>query len=76
MEVGASLWGLYNQMGEFGYSVTKPAAINIGSGVPVNITVNCAAEFCALPNSFFGLGRGKILPSLAGRASTEDERQG
>jgi succinate dehydrogenase/fumarate reductase flavoprotein subunit len=27
MEIGASLWGLYNQMGEFGYSVTKPAAV-------------------------------------------------
>jgi succinate dehydrogenase/fumarate reductase flavoprotein subunit len=27
MEIGATLWGLYNQAGEFGYSVTKPAAI-------------------------------------------------
>ena len=25
MAIGASLWGLYNQTGEFGYSVTKPA---------------------------------------------------
>jgi len=27
MAVGASLWGLYNQAGEFGYSVTKPGAV-------------------------------------------------
>ena len=27
MSVGASLWGLYNQTGEFGYNVTKPGQI-------------------------------------------------
>ena len=27
MAVGASLWGLYNQTGEFGYKVTKPGTI-------------------------------------------------
>ncbi len=32
MAVGASLWGLYNQVGEFGYSVTKPAAIGCQYG--------------------------------------------
>jgi len=32
MAVGASLWGTYNQVGEFGYSVTKPAAIGCQYG--------------------------------------------
>jgi succinate dehydrogenase/fumarate reductase flavoprotein subunit len=32
MAVGASLWGLYNQTGEFGYCVTKPAAIGCQYG--------------------------------------------
>jgi hypothetical protein len=32
MAIGASLWGLYNQAGEFGYSVTKPAAIGCQYG--------------------------------------------
>ncbi|HEY1933519.1 MAG TPA: FAD-binding protein [Acetobacteraceae bacterium] len=32
MEIGASLWGVYNQMGEFGYSITKPAAIGCQYG--------------------------------------------
>src|SRR5204863_9933090 len=27
MAIGASLWGLYNQTGEFGASVTKPSSI-------------------------------------------------
>jgi succinate dehydrogenase/fumarate reductase flavoprotein subunit len=27
MAIGASLWGLYNQTGEFGYKVTKPGTI-------------------------------------------------
>ena len=27
MAIGASLWGLYNQTGEFGYSLTKPGQI-------------------------------------------------
>jgi succinate dehydrogenase/fumarate reductase flavoprotein subunit len=27
MSVGASLWGMYNQTGEFGYKVTKPGTI-------------------------------------------------
>jgi succinate dehydrogenase/fumarate reductase flavoprotein subunit len=32
MAIGASLWGLYNQTGEFGYCVTKPAAIGCQYG--------------------------------------------
>ncbi|HUB15836.1 MAG TPA: FAD-binding protein [Acetobacteraceae bacterium] len=32
MAIGASLWGTYNQVGEFGYSVTKPAAIGCQYG--------------------------------------------
>ena len=32
MAIGASLWGLYNQAGEFGYSVTKPAAVGCRYG--------------------------------------------
>jgi succinate dehydrogenase/fumarate reductase flavoprotein subunit len=32
MAIGASLWGLYNQTGEFGYSITKPAAIGCQYG--------------------------------------------
>ena len=32
MAIGASLWGLYNQAGEFGYSVTKPAAVGCQYG--------------------------------------------
>jgi succinate dehydrogenase/fumarate reductase flavoprotein subunit len=32
MAVGASLWGLYNQSGEFGYSVTKAGAIGCQYG--------------------------------------------
>lgn len=32
MEIGAALWGVYNQMGEFGYSITKPAAIGCQYG--------------------------------------------
>jgi hypothetical protein len=27
MAIGASLWGLYNQTGEFGLSITKPGTI-------------------------------------------------
>ena len=38
MEVGAALWGLYNQAGEFGYSVTKPAA----DWLPVQLPELCA----------------------------------
>jgi hypothetical protein len=32
MSVGASLWGLYNQTGEFGYNVTKPGQIGCQYG--------------------------------------------
>jgi succinate dehydrogenase/fumarate reductase flavoprotein subunit len=32
MAIGASLWGTYNQAGEFGYSVTKPSAIGCQYG--------------------------------------------
>jgi hypothetical protein len=32
MAIGASLWGFYNQTGEFGYNVTKPAAIGCQYG--------------------------------------------
>ncbi|HEX3989654.1 MAG TPA: FAD-dependent oxidoreductase, partial [Acetobacteraceae bacterium] len=32
MAIGASLWGLYNQAGEFGYSITKPAAVGCQYG--------------------------------------------
>src|SRR5271167_2675448 len=32
MAIGASLWGLYNQTGEFGYCITKPAAIGCQYG--------------------------------------------
>ncbi len=32
MAIGASLWGFYNQVGEFGYSVTKPAAVGCQYG--------------------------------------------
>ena len=32
MAIGASLWGLYNQVGEFGFNLTKPAAIGCQYG--------------------------------------------
>jgi hypothetical protein len=32
MAIGASLWGFYNQTGEFGYNVTKPATIGCQFG--------------------------------------------
>ena len=32
MAVGASLWGMYNQTGEFGFNLTKPAAIGCRYG--------------------------------------------
>ena len=32
MAVGASLWGMYNQVGEFGFNLTKPAAIGCQYG--------------------------------------------
>ncbi|MDE2005181.1 MAG: FAD-binding protein [Rhodospirillales bacterium] len=32
MAVGASLWGMYNQVGEFGFNLTKPAAIGCRYG--------------------------------------------
>ena len=32
MAIGASLWGLYNQVGEFGFNLTKPGAIGCQYG--------------------------------------------
>ena len=32
MTIGASLWGLYNQTGEFGFTLTKPSAIGCQYG--------------------------------------------
>jgi succinate dehydrogenase/fumarate reductase flavoprotein subunit len=32
MAIGASLWGFYNQVGEFGFAITKPAAIGCQYG--------------------------------------------
>ena len=32
MAIGASLWGFYNQAGEFGFNVTKPGAIGCQYG--------------------------------------------
>jgi hypothetical protein len=32
MAIGASLWGFYNQAGEFGYPITKPAAVGCQYG--------------------------------------------
>ena len=32
MAIGASLWGLYNQTGEFGASITKPGRIGCQYG--------------------------------------------
>src|SRR6202795_865312 len=32
MAIGASLWGLYNQTGEFGFNITKPGAIGCQYG--------------------------------------------
>lgn len=32
MAIGASLWGMYNQVGEFGFNLTKPAAIGCQYG--------------------------------------------
>ena len=32
MAIGASLWGTYNQVGEFGFNITKPAAIGCQYG--------------------------------------------
>ena len=32
MAIGASLWGTYNQVGEFGFNLTKPAAIGCRYG--------------------------------------------
>ncbi|MGC8476151.1 MAG: FAD-dependent oxidoreductase [Acetobacteraceae bacterium] len=32
MAIGASLWGIYNQVGEFGFNLTKPAAIGCQYG--------------------------------------------
>jgi succinate dehydrogenase/fumarate reductase flavoprotein subunit len=32
MAIGASLWGFYNQTGEFGYSVTKPSSVGCQYG--------------------------------------------
>ncbi len=32
MAIGASLWGFYNQVGEFGFNITKPSAIGCQYG--------------------------------------------
>lgn len=32
MAIGAALWGMYNQVGEFGFNLTKPAAIGCQYG--------------------------------------------
>ena len=45
MAIGASLVGIYNQAGEFGYNITKPAAIGCQYGY--RICAGCLAAPCS-----------------------------
>ena len=49
MAIGASLWGFYNQTGEFGYNVTKPGADRLPVRLPESAVD--AGQFGVRPGS-------------------------